>query len=200
MEEIALWHKAHNESGEEKTHEFISNNKKAFHMDAYRPLRWPPLDVSTGVYLLGGVYVWGWPSGGVPFECVPSKGCTFQRMYLLRGYLAGLYLPGEYTLWSFTFGRGDVPSGGVSSRDVYSGGVMGVYLACYMPWYTLTQKEHPLEVTLTWYTPSTPPGIPTSIRDLGPSIPIFHIFQSSTFQPLTVLINNHYRCSVENGH
>ena len=28
------------------------NNKKAFQYDAYRPLRWPPLDVSTGgVYL-----------------------------------------------------------------------------------------------------------------------------------------------------
>ena len=70
---------------------------------------------------------------GVPFGCVPSKGCTFQRVCLLRGYLVGL-----------------VPSGGASSTEVPSGGsVLGVYL----PWYTPPIRNTPWKV----HSPGTPP-------------------------------------------
>ena len=62
--------------------------KNAFQWDAYRPLQWPPLDVSNGggVCLLGGV-----PSGGCAFwkGGLPFRGSTFQGLCLPEGSTSG---------------------------------------------------------------------------------------------------------------
>ena len=128
----------------------------------------PPTSVATTRYqhctfcTLQAVTFWG-----VPFGCVPSKGCTFQRVCLLRGYLVGLYLLEVHLLRKYLLGEcpGGVP-------------------ALVHP----THKEHPLEGTLTRYTPTTPsnihtprrylgPGIPTPSRDLGSGIPISPVYR-----------------------
>ena len=60
--------------------ENVSKTRESFQKNAYRPLRWPPLDVTTGVmYLLGE----GVPSRGVVLSrwsvpVIPTyPGCTF---------------------------------------------------------------------------------------------------------------------------
>ena len=92
-----------------------SSKKHAFQWDAYRPLRWSPLDVSTG---------------GVPSRVCIFRMCTFQGIYLPGDIPSGgVYLPGGVPSWGYTFWgvylHGGVPSRG-SSRYTLPWKVPGI--------------------------------------------------------------------------